>query len=181
MQKANIKAAPATIKAKDRNAVRIIELPASKMVWSGICPSSQSKDDETIRRFEQWFPAQDELLRREHIYSRDFLWHDTQAQGFAWGLTVTEIPEDTGGWEVMDFPGGLFAVVNYNCEKGDRGPIDAYYGIEKWVEKSGCFVMDEGAGRHIMWHMFNPNAAYEAMGYGQCDQYVPIRIKEATK
>jgi len=168
------------IKEKQRNAVRIIELPASKMIWSGICPSSQSKDDETIRRFNEWFPAQDEL-RKDRFYTRDFLWHDTQAQGFAWGLAVTDVPENTGGWEVMDFPGGLFAVVNYNCVEGERGAIDAYYGIEKWVKKSGCFAMDEGAGRYVMWHMFNPNAAYEAMGYGQCDQYVPIRIKEAAE
>ena len=168
------------IKGKQRDAVRIIELPACKMVWSGICPKSESKNDETIRRFNEWFPAQDKL-RKDRFYARDFLWHDTQVNGFAWGLAVAEVPEDTGGWEVIDFPGGLFAVVNYNCVEGDRGPVDAYYGIEKWVEKSGCFAMDEGAGRYVMWHMFNPNAAYEAMGYGQCDQYVPIRIKEENE
>ena len=168
------------IKGKQRDAVRIIELPACKMVWSGICPKSESKNDETIRRFSEWWNPQDEL-RKDRFYTRDFLWHDTQAHGFAWGLAVTEVPEDTGGWEVMDFPGGLFAVVNYNCVEGERGAVDAYYGIKKWVEKSGCFAMDEGAGRYVMWHMFNPKAAYAAMGYGQCDQYVPIRIKEENE
>ena len=168
------------IKGKQRDAVRIIELPASKMIWSGICPSSESKDDETIRRFSEWCFAHDEL-RKDRFYARDFLWHDTQAHGFAWGLAVTEVPEDTGGWEVIDFPGGLFAVVNYNCEEGERGAVDAYYGIKKWVEKSGCFAMDEGAGRYVMWNMINPEAAAAAMGYGQCDQYVPIRIKEEAK
>ena len=81
----------------------------------------------------------------------------------------------------MDFPGGLFAVVNYNCVEGERGAVDAYYGIIKWVEKSGCFAMEEGAGRYVMWHCFNPEAAWKAMGYGQCDLYVPIRIKEDAK
>ena len=174
------------IKGKARDAVRIIELPACKMVWSGICPSSESKDDETIRRFSEWWPAQDEL-RRDRFYTRDFIWQDREANGFAWGLSITEIPRaadgsvDTGGWEVIDFPGGLFAVANYNCEEGERGAVAIYKSIKKWVEKSGCFAMDEGAGRHIMWNCFGcSEAALAAMGYGQCDQYVPIRIKEAN-
>jgi len=190
MQKANIKAAPATIKAKARDVVRIIELPASKMIWSGICPSSETKDDDTIKRFSEWFPAQDELLRRDHFYARDWLWHDREANGFAWGLAITEIPIaadgglDTGCWEVIDFPGGLFAVANYNCvgspEEGDRKAVAIYESIKKWVERSGCFAMDEGAGRHIMWNGFCcSEAAPAAMGYRQFDQYVPIRIKEA--
>ena len=177
-----VKTAPATIRAKALDTVRIIELPACKMVWSGICPSSEPEDDETIRRFEQWWNAQDEL-RRDRFYARDFVWHDREANGFAWGLAVTEIPEDTGGWEVMDFPGGLFAVANYNCvgspKEAVRKVVAIYESIKKWVEKSGCFAMDEGAGRHIMWNCFNSKAALAAMGYGQCDEYVPIRIKEA--
>jgi len=146
------------------------------MIWSGICPSSESKDDETIMRFSEWFPAQDEL-RRDHFYTRDFVWHDTQAHGFAWGLAVTELPEDSGGWEVIDFPGGLFAVVNYNCVGGERGAIDAYYGIEKWVEKSGCFALDANEQRFCMGNITSPMELEKVMGYHQMDLYFPIRVK----
>ena len=169
-----VKTAPATIPAKARNQVRIIELPACKMVTSGVCPSEEC---EQMQRFCAWWPAQDEL-RKDRFYGRDFLMWDFEEKGFAWGLALSEASADTGGWEVIDFPGGLFAMVNYNCVEGERGAIDAYYGIKKWVEKSGCFAMDEDAGRHDMWHGLCPKAAWDAMGYMQFDMYVPIRIKE---
>jgi len=165
-----IKAAAPAIRAKARNAVRIIELPACKMVWSGVCPNEEC---EQMRRFEQWWNAQDEL-RRDRFYTRDFMWWDTQAKGVAWGLAVTEAPADTGGWGVMDFPGGLYAVANF--AGGAAEP--AYKSIKKWVEKSGCFAMaEEGAGRYVLWHGLCPKAALAAMGYMQYDIYVPIRIK----
>jgi len=39
------------IKGKQRDAVRIIELPASKMVTSGVCPSEEC---EQMQRFCEW-------------------------------------------------------------------------------------------------------------------------------
>ncbi|MCL2106004.1 MAG: GyrI-like domain-containing protein [Oscillospiraceae bacterium] len=167
------------IKNKDRNAVRIVELPACKMVWSGLCPDEK---DETIRRFEKWWNAQDEL-RRDRFYTRDFMWYDQEAKSIAWGLAVTDPPADTGGFDVIDFPGGLYGVATYagNGEDAEKGALGAWRTIETWVKKSGCFAVDEGAGRHTMWHCFNPQGALEAMGYGQCDQYVPIRVKEESK
>jgi len=176
-----VKPAPATIKAKVRCAVRIIELPACKMVWSGLRPNEA---DETIQRFEAWWNAQDEL-RRDRFYVRDFLWWNEEAKGIAWGLAVTDVPADTGGFEVIDFPGGLYAVATYAGDlvkhDAEEGALGAWRTIKAWVMKSGCFALDVGAERHTMWHCFNPRGAYEAMGYGQCDQYVPIRMKEEAK
>ena len=166
------------IKNKDRNAVRIIELPACKMVWSGVCPgSSETSENEALRRWGEWWPTQD-ALRRDRFYARDFMWFDHEAQGFAWGLALTEDLEDTGGYEVIDFPGGLYAVANYNCAEGDGDVLAVYEGMKKWIEKSGCFCLDDGAGRNGMYHFINTPAAAEAMGYGQYDLYVPIRVKE---
>ena len=167
-----VKTAPAAIKAKARDQVRIIELPACKMVWSGVLPSEEC---EEMRRFCEWWPAQDEL-RRDRFYGRDFLWWDGEAKGFAWGLALSEVPEDTGGYGVIDFPGGMFAVANYNG--GAAEP--AYMGIKKWVEKSGCFRLDEGSGRNVMWCCLNSKAAAAAMGYWQYDFFVPVRLKEAA-
>jgi len=174
-----IKTAPATIPARARNQVRIIELPACKMVCSGVCPS---EDCEQMQRFCEWWPAQDEL-RRDRFYGRDFLCWDGEAKGFVWCLALTEIPKaadggwDTEGWEVIDFPGGIFAVANYNG--GAAEP--AYQSIKKWVEKSGCFRLDEGNGRNVMWSCLNSKAASAAMGYWQYDFHVPIKVKEADE
>jgi len=158
------------IKPNARDAVRVIELPACKMVTSGVCPSEEC---ERMQRFHAWWPAQD-ALRRDRFYTRDFLGWDFDAKGFVWGLAFPELPEDTGGWEAVDFPGGLFAVANYNG--GAAEP--AYQSIKKWVENSACFRLDEGGGRNVMWSCLNSKAAAAAMGYWQYDFYVPIRIKE---
>ena len=116
-------------------------------------------------------------MRKDRFYGRDFLCWDGEAKGFVWCLALTEIPSDTGGYEVIDFPGGIFAVANYNG--GAAEP--AYLGIKKWVEKSGCFAMDEGKGRNVMWCCLNSKAAAAAMGYWQYDFFVPIRAKEENE
>ena len=61
------------IDKSERNAVRIIELPACKMIWSGVCKGSgDSAENEGLGRFERWMSAQDSL-RKDRFYSRDFM------------------------------------------------------------------------------------------------------------
>ena len=93
------------------------------------------------------------------------------------GMFTPENTEDTGGYEVIDFPGGLYAVVNY----ADNDAEGAHKHIQKWVEESGCFTPDDNANRHFMWHFISTEAAKAAMGYYQYDFYFPIRIMEGTK
>lgn len=70
------------INEKDRNAVRIIELPACKMIWSGVCKDgSNTSESPQLRRFNEWWSEQDKL-RRDRFYARDFMWHDSEA---GWG------------------------------------------------------------------------------------------------
>jgi len=164
------------INEKDRNTVRIIELPACKMIWSGVCKDgSNTTESSQLRKFGEWWSAHDKL-RSDRFYARDFMWHDSEAGGMAWGLAVVKNPDDTDGYEALDFPGGLYAVVNYsdNAE-------GAYMSIKKWIEESGCFAADNNANRHFMWHFINTKIATDAMGYGQYDFYFPIRIVEGTK
>ena len=164
------------IKGNQRDAVRIIELPACKMMWSGICQGgSETSENEALRQFNEWWPAQDKL-RQDRFYTRDFMWWDPEAKGFAWGLAVTEIPADCAGYGMVDFPGGLYAVANY--ADGGHGEAKAIYeSIKKWIKKSGCFALDEGASRYVMWHGICSKAALAAMGYMQYDLYVPLRMK----
>ena len=164
------------INEKDRNAVRIIELPTCKMVWSGVCKDgSNTTESPQLKKFGEWWSAHDKL-RSDRFYARDFMWHDSKEGGMAWGLAVIKIPDDTGGHEVFDFSGGLYAVANYS---GDAG--STYMSIKKWIEESGCFAADNSDSRHFMWHFINPTIAAEAMGYGQYDFYFPIRIVEEAK
>ena len=101
------------IAAENRNDVRIIELPACKMVWSGVCKDgSNTMESKQLKQFSEWWSAQDKL-RSDRFYARDFMWYDHGGSGLAWGLAVSEVPADTDAFEVIDFPGGLYAVANY--------------------------------------------------------------------
>jgi len=160
-----------------RDAVRIVELPACTMVWSGVCPGSASTStNERLRRFGEYWPALDEA-RRDRFYARDFMWYDDAAGGTAWGLAVADVPADTGGFDVIDFPGGLYAVATYS-----EGDAEGAYGkIKEWVEASGCFLPDES--RHHLWQSFGrcSEPVSAVMGYAQYDFYFPILTKERAQ
>jgi len=169
-----IKPAPATIRAKDRNAVRIIELPCCKMVWSG-----SSKDDPTaFERFHAWFSEFDKT-RADAFYPRNFMWCSSDGH-FAWGYAVADAPEDTDGFDVTDFPGGLYAVaISVDADGKDHDKV--YSGIQDWVKKSGCFALEETDTRRSLGNITSPPAVMDIMGYSQMDLYFPIRIKEASE
>ncbi len=170
------KAAVSAIKAKARNTVRIIELPACKMVTSGPANGPDAFAPEgALMRFCEWFTEFDKE-RVDRFYPRDFLWSPPDG-GFQWGYAVPGMPEDTGGFEVIDFPGGLYAVaISVDADGKDHNRI--YKGIQKWVKKSGCFVLDETDNRRSLGNITSPEFVKEIMGYGQMDLYMPIRIKE---
>jgi len=165
------------INAEDRNKARIIELPTCEMVTSGICAGKEaSSENGRLRRFEKWFAKQD-ALRKDRFYSRDFMWWDEKAGGSAWGLAVTDIPEDTGGFDIIDFPGGLYAVANFVDDADAPGDVFTVVGmLNAWVDNSGCFEADPN--RNYLNHFIGTRRAAESMGYHQQDIYMPIRIRE---
>ena len=165
------------IKTEDRNKVRIVELPSCKMVWSGVCPgSATTTTNDLLRKFNEYWPTLDKF-RKDRFYARDFMWYDGAAGGMAWGLAVAVVPSETGGFDVIDFPGGLYAVANY----ADDDAEGTYSNIKKWVEESGCFIPDES--RNQLWHSFGCCSAPVSaiMGFSQYDFYFPIMVKGETK
>ena len=176
-----IKTAPATIKAKARDQVRIIELPACKMVTSGPVKGDEAwKPGGIMERFDTWWVSYDNQ-RADAFYPRDFLWSPPEG-GLEWGYAVLEVPRsadgsvDTGGFGVIDFPGGLYAVaISVDGDGKDHDRV--YSGIQEWVRKSGCFALDETETRRSLGNITSPKCAREVMGFHQMDLYFPIRIK----
>ena len=171
------RAAASTIPAEARNTVRIIELPACKMVTSGPAIGEDAfAPGGGLDRFDKWFSEYDKQ-RIDHFYPRDFMW-SPPGGGFQWGYAVDEIPADTNGLEVIDFPGGLYAVaISVDADGQDHDRV--YNGILDWVSKSGCFVLDETDERRSMGNITSPQSVKNIMGYNQMDLYFPIAIKEA--
>ncbi|QOR36046.1 helix-turn-helix domain-containing protein [Clostridium sp. 'deep sea'] len=108
---------------------RIIELPATKMARSG---------DKDIWEFGKWWPtiaAQEKGL----LFPKDFWWNNEKTGRPEWLYAIPEGLTDTNGYEVFDFPGGLYAVTTTYDE--DEEKTKAYHSLKKWIEQSDCFEL----------------------------------------
>jgi len=167
-QEAAVQPAASTIREKDRNAVRIIKLPACKMVTNG------KTDPFAPNGFAAWCEVLEEQ-RSDKFYPRDFLW--SGKDGFVWGYAAAEIPDDLGEFELVDFPGGLYAVA-VSVDADGKNHDKVYNGIQEWVQKSGCFVLDESDERRSLGTISSPPGFEKVLGYAQMELYFPIRMKE---
>ncbi len=146
--------------------VRIIELPPVRMARSG---------NGSLDEFDRWWTAvaaQD----RYSLFPRDFMWFNPQLNKDEWLYALPAGVEDSGGYEVFDFPGGLYAVAACKDEGPDIERIEKL--IREWIARSDIF--DEAPGeigpsaRYVMGRVITPRNAKEMMGYHQLELYVPI-------
>lgn len=144
-------------------AIRIYEMPDCKMVSSGIGMFEEGKFD----RFERWFSAQPRGL-----FPRDFLFSDEgpDGSGFHWLFMYEEgmdVPEE---FEIIDFPGGLYAVATDIDQKTDAAAMGKE--VDAFLAASG-FERDES--RKMLGNIITPPIAQQILGYMQMDYYTPIK------
>lgn len=146
------------------DGIRIIELPGAKMVTSG---------NEDLDGFDQWWSRVDRE-RKDRFFPRDFMWFDPETKSLVWSYALSDGVTDTGGYQTIDFPGGLYAVA-ISKDGDDRDGERVYQSVKEWVQASGCFALDERPGRYTMFHVITSDAAFGVMGYRQLDLFVPIK------
>lgn len=84
---------------------------------------------------------------------------------------VTE--NDTNGYEIIEFEGGLYAnAVSIDGDDDINGRV--YMGIKTWVENSG-FEIDERVGHQTMCHMIVGEEMNRGLGYKHI--FVPIKLR----
>ena len=137
--------------------------------------SSGPLDDfETFARFHGWFSEYDKL-HGDRFYPHNFMWTDTDGK-MVWNYAVSEVPAEIDDFEVIDFPGGLYAVavsVDADGEDHDKVLDD----IKEWVSTSGCFELDETETRRSLGTITSPENIKDVMGYDQMDLLIPIKTK----
>jgi hypothetical protein len=146
--------------------IRVIGLPSTKMVSSG---------DRDIWEFDKWWSAVD-AGRKDRFFQRDFMWWDPDMERAVWYYALPEGLADTAGYDIVDFAGGLYAAAvskDEDDEDGERVSRE----LRRWVQESGCFVVDERPGRQLLFSVITPEEAFRAMGYRQLELYLPIRAK----
>jgi hypothetical protein len=146
--------------------VRIVELPPVEMVRSG------GGDLDAFNRWWLAVAAQDE----SSLFPKDFMWFNPQLNSFEWLYAFPKGLEDTGGYEVFDFPGGLYAVAACRDDGPDIERTNKL--IHQWVAQSEVFdealPTNDASARHDMGHVITPRNAKETIGYHQMDLFVPV-------
>jgi hypothetical protein len=161
-----------TTNEPEKMFVRIIELPTLRMARSG------GGDLEAFDRWWTGVAAQD----RKSLFPRDFMWFNPQLEALEWLYALPEGVEDSGGYEVFDFPGGLYAVAASEDLEPKINRTNQL--IHEWIAQSDTFdeatqENDPNYPRYDMGHIVTPKNAMETIGYHQMDQFVPIVYKRS--
>lgn len=147
--------------------IRVYEIPACKMVSSECGMFGEGK----LERFSDWFSAQPRTM-----FPKDFLWMDREKGGFVWYYMHHEGMEVPQEFEIVDFPGGLYAVASGIDGQDNTDIINA---IKRFIAGKDCF--QEDTAREYLGNIPTPPSAARAMGYNQMDYYVPIKIVDKAK
>lgn len=163
-----------TEKLKKAPEVRIVQLPRCKMATSGAPDLTFS----TVWDFPNWWEDYDKKRHGVHYAPLDFLFGEDG--GLVWWMMVEDEATngDCGGYDIIDFEGGLYAVHTSVDEDMESQNI-VNNKILKWLENTG-FEFDERHGnRTYMGHMINPSSEVkQGLGYNQYEIFVPIKLRE---
>ena len=106
------------------------------------------------------------------------MWFNPKLGNLEWLYVLEEGVTDTAGYEVFDFPGGLYAVAA--CKDEDPETEETTQLIRQWVTASERFALaPESSGRYEMAHVITPLNGKELLGYHQLDLFIPIVDKDA--
>lgn len=155
--------------------VRVIQIPKCKVATSGAPDTTNSK----VWEFSNWWSDYEPKRRYTRYYPyNDFLFGEDG--GAVWWMMVEDdaTSEDCGGYEIINFEGGLYAVHTAIDGDGESNNL-VIEKIMKWIETTN-FEFDEIRGkRYRMGHMINPSDEIKkGLGYHQFELFVPIKLKE---
>ena len=158
--------------------IRIIKLPEMKAAYSGPLTDGQKFQD-----FVNWFSAYHASLTHE-LFPRDFMWYNERRGVREWfyALPAGAKEADCGGYEIVDLPGGLFAVAS--CINADFDQAADWLATREqlldWAAASNQFKAHvNGAGkreRYPMFHIVSPGEMY-AEHISIEDLYLPSERK----
>jgi hypothetical protein len=151
--------------------VRVISIPELKVVSSGPITNMEELDE-----FDIWWSS---IELKHYITPRDFMWYNEKGKYMEWVFAIPENCKDYGNYQLVDFPGGLYAVLT--SKDTDEDCNIAREEIRKWVSNSGCFELSTSENdtvmRYTMSHVITPKIFKEKMGNHLSDNYIPIVVK----
>lgn len=152
--------------------VRVIRIPELKVVSSGAITSKEEYD-----AYNHWCSTID---AKQYITPRDFKWLNDDGKYIECIFAIPENCDEFGGYKLVNFPGGLYAVITVKDTLEDSNSIRE--GIDKWISESECFEIstreNDIAERYTMSHVITPEIFKMKMGYHLSDIFFPIVVKK---
>ena len=151
--------------------VMIVRLPQFKAVTSGLVTFEELFGGN----FGPWEETHQHLFKPIIFDSPDFMYGKDGKAAWIWALKDEITEADTYPYEIIEYPGGLYAAavsVDGDGESHDRVRSK----MEKWLESTN-FVID--SDRELMGHMiYVDDEIRKGLGYHQMILYAPIQLKE---
>jgi len=156
--------------------VLIVEMPPCRMVSSGFIVNNSKEE----HKFDaMWMRLGSRIA--DKINPRDFMYYDEKHKKSVWLYMVEDwmTEADTGGYEIITFPGGLFAAVladSWEMSEWDR--VDR--GLKAWIARQEHLeLLEESPDCHILFHYAGPHSAQmKGWNVGKIRYFVPIKVKE---
>ena len=142
--------------------VCIYSIPPCRMVSSG----RGMFGDGILEAFDEWFSK----YPRE-MFPKDFLWFD--GQGFVWYYVYQDGMDVPSQFEIVDFPGGMYAVAAGKDNDGEAYK-DAMNAVDAFIAANG---FEKDPERVQLGNIITQLEAAEVLGYEQMNYYVPIRVR----
>lgn len=142
-------------------SVRIYEMPAYKMVSSGVGMFGEHH----FNQFEAWFSSQ-----KQSLFPKDFLYW--AGDGFIWLYMFEDGMAVPPEFEVIDFQGGLYAVATDIDQQTDRALMKAE--VDQFLRANG---LKHDPSRPELGNIITSPLAKKVMGYEQMDYYFPVQAQ----
>ncbi len=150
--------------------IMIVRIPKFRAATSGAMAY-----DELFGAFQLWQEAHNDFFTPIIFDAPDFLCEKDGSLEWLWRLKDEITAADVTPYEIVEHPGGLYAVA-VSIDGDDESGNKVRQKIEKWIEKTN-FVMDDSRATSI--HMiYVDDVIRKGLGYHQLNFYAPIKLKD---
>ncbi|MDD4493123.1 MAG: MerR family transcriptional regulator [Eubacteriales bacterium] len=150
--------------------IMIVRIPKFRAVTSGL----MTFEELFGGGFGVWQEAHNHLYKPVIFDSPDFLYGKDGKAEWIWAIKDEVTEADTHPYEIIEYPGGLYAVaVSVDGDGESHNRVRSK--TEKWLESTN-FIID--SDRELMGHMiYVDDEIKEGLGYHQMNLYAPIKLK----
>ena len=150
--------------------VMIVRIPKFRAVTSGLMTFEELFSGD----FGPWQEAHNHLFNPIIFDSPDFLYGKDGKAAWIWALKDSVTEPDVYPYEIINHPGGLYAVaVSVDGDGESHNRVRSK--TEKWLESTNFIIDTE---REFAGHMiYVDDEIKEGLGYHQMNLYAPIKLR----